>query len=255
MGAGLAGLAELARAHVVGWGIGLLLLGVLGFAAYWALVLSEGAYFGPRVVAWLYDRTAARYDRIKNSQPADDARYLARPLLLALEAAPHPLVLDVGTGTGRVPAALLAEEDFGGRVLGVDRSSGMLGQASCKPGLVSGRCGLVLADAGSLPVGDARFDAVTCLEVLEFTPRPRAVLRELARTLKPGGVLLISNRVGLDVLWYPGRLCGRGRLEAVLQGLGLEVLETEAWQTYYDLIWARKASSAGFGDRAGMQRG
>jgi hypothetical protein len=44
----------------------------------------------------------------------------------------------------------------------------------------------------------------------------------------------------LDVLWYPGRLCGRGRLEAALQALGLQVLETEAWQTYYDLIWAKK---------------
>ncbi|MCL6430631.1 MAG: methyltransferase domain-containing protein [Anaerolineae bacterium] len=250
----MAGLAGLEGAHVVGWGMGLLLLGVLGFAAYWALVLSEGAYFGPRVVAWLYDRTAARYDRIKNTQPSDDARYLARPLLLALEAVPDPLVLDVGTGTGRVPAALLAEEDFCGRVLGVDRSPGMLGQASCKPGVVSERCGLVLGDAGSLPVGDARFDAVICLEVLEFTACPQEVLRELTRALKPGGVLLISNRVGLDALWYPGRLCGRGRLEAALRLLGLEVVETETWQTYYDLIWARKAPSAGL-DRAGTQRG
>jgi len=138
-----------------------------------------------------------------------------------------------------MPMALLAQPDFTGRVVGIDRSRGMLGEAARRL-RGAGQCGLALADAGRLPFGDARLDAVSCLEVLEFTAHPRETLRELARVLKPGGVLLISNRVGPDVLWYPGRLCGRGRLEGALQALGLEVLETEAWQTYYDLIWAKK---------------
>jgi len=74
MGPGLAALAA------VGAGLALAAL-----VAYWALVLSEGVYLGPRVVVWLYDRVAPRYDRIKNADPEDDARYLARPLLIALE--------------------------------------------------------------------------------------------------------------------------------------------------------------------------
>jgi len=216
-----------------------LALAALGLLAYWALVLSEGVYLGPRVVIWLYDQVAPRYDRIKNSDPQDDARYLARPLLVALDRCLAPQVLDVGTGTGRLPRALLAEADFAGSVVGIDRSRGMLAQAAPR---LAGRSAVALAcaDGGHLPFGDGAFDAVTCLEALEFMPDPRATLREMARVLKPGGVMLVSNRVGCDALAYPGRLCGRGRLERELTRMGLEVVESERWQVYYDLVWARK---------------
>lgn len=213
---------------------------MLGLLVYWALVLSEGVYLGPRVVIWLYDRVAPRYDRIKNADPDDDRRYLARPLLLALEGVAAPCVLDVATGTGRLPAALLAEADFRGRVVGVDRSRGMLGQAVPKLAGRPATVALARADAVRLPFAEATFDAVTCLEGLEFTPRPRESLREMVRVLKPGGTLLVSNRVGWDALSYPGRLCGRGRLEAALLRLGLQVVESERWQSYYDLVWARR---------------
>jgi len=221
-------------------GLGLVALGLVG---YWALVLSEGVYLGPRVVTWLYDRTAPRYDGIKNLDPGEDARFLARPLLLALQEVEEPRVLDVATGTGRLPAALLSEGDFSGRVVGVDRSRGMLAEARRKLGRWGGAGGLALADAERLPFPDAAFDAVTCLEALEFMAHPRAALCELVRVLRPGGVVLTSNRVGRDALWYPGHLCSRGRVEALLRVLGLGDVEREAWQVYYDLVWARKAEA------------
>jgi ubiquinone/menaquinone biosynthesis C-methylase UbiE len=204
-------------------------------------VLSEGAYLGPRAVTWLYDRVASRYDRMKNSDPVDDEYCLARPLLLALDGLPEPCVLDVGTGTGRMPAALLAEPGFAGRVVGLDRSRRMLAQAKARPDGRERRPALALGDAGRLPFAEATFDAVTCVEVLEFTAHPEDTLREMARVLKPGGVLLASYRVGVDALWYPGRHCGRGHLEALLDRLGLEHVETQRWQVYYDLVWARRS--------------
>lgn len=45
----------------------------------------------------------------------------------------------------------------------------------------------VFGDAASVPFGDACFDGVFCLEVLEHVPEPESVLREIARVLKPGG--------------------------------------------------------------------
>ncbi len=214
-------------------------LAAVGLGGYWALVLSEGVYLGPGVVRWLYDRIARRYDRIKNLDPQDDARCLARPLLTALDRVAEPLVLDVATGTGRLPLVLLAEGAFTGRAVGLDRSPAMLAEAQRKLG--RGGAPLILGDAGRLPFADRTFDAVTCLEALEFTASPPRALGELIRVLKPGGVLLASNRVGLDALCFPGRGCGRGRLEARLKALGMQDVEGERWQVYYDLVWARKA--------------
>ena len=225
-----------------------LVLSAMGLVVYWAVVLAEGVYLGPRAVIWLYDRTACRYDRIKDVDPRDDARYLARPLLLTLQTSDKPRVLDVATGTGRLPEALLSEGDFTGQVVGIDRSRGMLAEAQKKLARRCAAVGLLLTVAERLPFPDASFDAVTCLEALEFLASPKEALRECVRVLKPGGVLLASNRVGWDVLWFPGRLCGRERVEALLRALGMEDVERELWQVHYDLVWARaKRDGAGEG--------
>jgi SAM-dependent methyltransferase len=51
----------------------------------------------------------------------------------------------------------------------------------------------VCADAVSLPFGEASFDTVVCLEVLEYVWQPAAVLTEVRRLLTPGGTLLLST--------------------------------------------------------------
>jgi len=52
--------------------------------------------------------------------------------------------------------------------------------------------------------------------------------------------LLLSNRVGTDAWWFPGRMAKRGRLERHLEAIGLEDVRMDRWQVHYDLIWARK---------------
>jgi SAM-dependent methyltransferase len=49
-------------------------------------------------------------------------------------------------------------------------------------------------DAGRLPHADASLDAVTAPQILEHLPDPQAMLNEIARVLKPGGVLVVSSR-------------------------------------------------------------
>lgn len=50
----------------------------------------------------------------------------------------------------------------------------------------------VFADAAALPFTDASFDGVVCLEVLEHVADPAAVIREIARVLKPGATAWLS---------------------------------------------------------------
>lgn len=216
-----------------------LAVAILGLV-YWLFVTTEGTYLGPRVVTLLYDWYAKRYDVAKNRSFIYEACLIAWPMVEALGGIAHPRVLDVAAGTGRVALALLREHDFAGTVIGGDRSRPMLLEAQAALRGCDIGADLVQLDAGALSFVDGTFDAVTCLEALEFMWDPAQVLRELRRVLKSGGVLLVSNRVGVDAWWYPGRLCGRGRLERELTKLGFEQIRTERWQSHYDLIWARK---------------
>lgn len=227
---------------VVSWTVAA--LGTVAIIAllYWLLIVTEGTYLGPHVVTLLYDWTAPRYDRIKDLRFVHEMQRLGIPLAQALESASSPRVLDVATGTARLPLALLRQADLHGRIVGLDRSVPMLAHAQAATGDCD-RLTLMQGDAGALPFQDESFDAVACVEALEFMWSPAAVVHEMERVLRPGGVLLVSNRVGLDARLFPGRLCGRGRLERFLARAGFASVETERWQVHYDLIWARKAGS------------
>ena len=223
--------------------VSLTLLGVA--LVYYLLVRTEGVYLGRRIVVWLYDVYAAGYDRIKGYDASYEAWFLAHPILDRLEGLRAPLILDVATGTGRVPVALLAQDDFQGRVIGLDLSRQMLFHAALKLYGDRRRCDLVWHTVEALPFPDGTFDLVTCLEALEFFPQPLDNLRELVRVLRPGGVLVITNRKGLDARLMPGKTQSTPALAAYLrETLGLLDVEEERWQVDYDLIWARKAGES-----------
>ncbi len=223
-----------------------LLLGAMALIAllYWLFIVAEGAYLGPKVVAWTYDLAAGRYDAVKGFRPEDERRYVAGPVLHGLQGVAHPVVLDVATGTGRLPLALL-QVGFGGHIVGLDLSRGMLRQAQAKLRPWKEQVCLVRQDAARLPFADGSFDAVTCLESLEFLPRPSEALAEMVRVLRPGGFLLVTNRVGAEASLLPGRAFPRPRFEAELARLGLVGIEVYRWQVSYDLAEARKGPGVG----------
>ncbi len=223
-----------------------LILGLLGFVllgllVYWQLIIAEGAYLGPRVVTLMYDWSARAYERIKQYDVGAEQWFLGLPLARALEFIPAPLVLDVATGTGRLPRALLRQPAFDGRVIGLDLSRRMLCEAVRRTAQFAHRLTYLWQDAQKLPFDDDTFDAVTCLEALEFTPDPRAVLAELVRVLRPGGVLLTTNRVGPDAKFLPGRAFSRDEFKHLLHEFPLEDVKVWTWQVDYDLTWAVKA--------------
>lgn len=224
----------------VGIVLGIVALLLLAAFLYWAFIITEGAYLGARVVAWTYDLTAQKYDQIKQFRVEDDAWLIGGPLLQKLKDVHKPLVLDVATGTGRLPFMLFSRPLFDGQVIGLDFSRQMLHQAATKLSPYIGRHALVWHNAQHLPFPDATFDAVCCLEALEFTPFPRGVLAEMSRVLRPEGIFVVTNRVNWEGKLMPGKTFSKEQFRAMLQEVGLERIEFRLWQVYYDLIFARK---------------
>lgn len=60
-----------------------------------------------------------------------------------------------------------------------------------------------ICDITAIPVPTDTFDAVLCTEVLEHHPEPIKVVAELARVLKPGGILLLTAPLGSGIHQEP----------------------------------------------------
>lgn len=209
---------------------------------WWLLIATEGVYLGQRVVIWLYDVYATRYDKIKAFSPEYDHLLLANPIMGLI--APHqtPMVLDVATGTGRLPDALLNHTMFQGRIVGVDLSEKMLAQAERKLAQDADRVTLMHAPAEDLPFLDDSFDVVACLEALEFMRDRNAALDEMLRVLRPGGVLLLTLRINMRLM--PGRILSGESLENALYERGVDDVVIEPWQVDYKRVWAMKSGDA-----------
>ena len=99
------------------------------------------------------------------------------------------LVLDVACGTGMVLKRLT--NTTAAHVVGIDISPEMLSGARRlvdRAGLRD-RVNLVRAGAERLPFADATFDAVTFTYLMRYVEDPAVTIREIARVLKPGGVI------------------------------------------------------------------
>jgi arsenite methyltransferase len=108
----------------------------------------------------------------------------------ALDAKPGERVLDVGCGPGFYVAELLEQVGPTGSVVGVDNSGPMLAVATerCR---AHQNAAFHEAEATSLPVESATFDAALCVQVLEYVLDVGAALREIRRALRPGGRLVV----------------------------------------------------------------
>ena len=130
--------------------------------------------------------TYDRYARLLSF--GQDPRWRAF-LVSRVQARPEDVVLDVATGTAAVAIELVRA--FGCSVVGVDQSREMLATASdrLRGAGLDGRVRLVEASAELLPFEDASFDGLTFTYLLRYVDDPGATLRELARVVKPGGVV------------------------------------------------------------------
>jgi SAM-dependent methyltransferase len=106
---------------------------------------------------------------------------------------------------------------------------------------LSERVALREGDASALPWPNGAFDLVTSLEALEFFPRPRRALAEMARVLRPGGTLVISKYPDVWARALPLKGLTRRSMVRTLTRLGFEAIEFADWQPgHYELVIARK---------------
>lgn len=97
------------------------------------------------------------------------------------------LAADIGAGTGFVTEELLAR---GARVVAVDRSQAMLDALGAKfPDRLERRLG----ESEALPLADDSVDCVLANMYLHHVEDPARSIREMARVLKPGGRLVITD--------------------------------------------------------------
>jgi len=216
------------------------LIVLLAVLLYWLLVTTEGVYLGRRMVIWLYDITSKKYDSIKQYDAVAEHFFVVRPLMGQLKNIPAPRILDVATGTGRLPSFVLEDPRFHGRIIGLDPSRRMLTIAAEKLRPYDWRVSLVQQTAVPLPFPANSFDAVTCLEALEFMPSADDALREMVRVLKPGGILFVTRRQGWEAKTFVGRYRAESEFESFLQELGLDGVNSQPWQIDYSQVWGRK---------------
>jgi ubiquinone/menaquinone biosynthesis C-methylase UbiE len=183
----------------------------------------------------VFDESLSR--RIESMYPMRDFRRRRELVHDALRAAPGERVLDVGCGPGFYVAELLERVGPRGAVVGVDSSPQMLGLASrrCEQ---RGEVAFHQAEATSLPVDDAGFDAVLSVQVLEYVPDVAAALAEMHRALRPGGRLVVWDVDWSTVSWHSA---DPGRMDRVLRAFDAHLAHPSLPRTL-----AAQLRSAGF---------
>jgi SAM-dependent methyltransferase len=114
------------------------------------------------------------------------SRLVAKDFLRWLELPAQLDWLDVGCGTGALTQTVLQQAQPRS-VTGIDPSAGFIDYAKAQ--ISDPRVTFEVADAQSLPVQLARFDVAVSGLVLNFVPKPLLAVKEMARTVRPEGVV------------------------------------------------------------------
>ena len=138
-------------------------------------------------------------------------------------------VVDLGSGGGLDVFLAAAKVGPTGKAIGIDMTPEMLTLAranAAKAGLANVEFQESTID--KLPLADASVDCVISNCVINLTPDKHAVFREIARVLKPGGRLAVSDialkqslpaEIGQNMLAYVGCIAGAIPLEEYRSGL------------------------------------
>lgn len=154
---------------------------------------------------------ATEYDAMDFDEPNE--KFAAAALAL-VENIPHPEILDIGTGTARIPI-LMATRRASLSILGVDLAGEMMRVAAgnvAKAGL-SHLVRLQAMDAKALTAADRSYDLVMCNSTVHHLPDPVVGFREIARVVKRGGRVLVrdlARPASAEAAWEIVKRAGAG---------------------------------------------
>jgi ubiquinone/menaquinone biosynthesis C-methylase UbiE len=152
-----------------------------------------------RVSAASFDEATSR--RLERMYGAREVVYRRQLVRQALAPVPGERILDIGCGPGFYEAEVSPELGRTGLVVGVDSSEDMLA-------LARDRCAAFTnvefrnGDASALPVENGAFDAVLCVQVLEYLGDAAGGIAEMTRALRPGGRAVIWDTDWATVSWH-----------------------------------------------------
>jgi phosphatidylethanolamine/phosphatidyl-N-methylethanolamine N-methyltransferase len=140
-----------------------------------------------RAVAAAYDRWAPVYDLVFGA-------VFRQGRSIAIEAANRigGRVLEVGVGTG------ISLPHYSRRctLYGIDISDGILAKARSRARKLANVEAIAVMDAEDLQFEDGAFDVVVAQYVITAVPNPERALEEFARTVRRGGEIIITTRIG-----------------------------------------------------------
>jgi SAM-dependent methyltransferase len=171
---------------------------------------------------------ASAYEAARPEYPLEAVAWMLEPVRAAGRA---PRVADVGAGTGKLTRRLVA---LGADAVAVDPDAGMRAELARRvPGVP-----VLEGTAEALPLDDASCDAVVLGQAWHWV-EPEAGCREIARVLRPGGVLgLAWNQRDTTVPWVARlrEVTGASNAELLLEADGPAVtapfpaLERREWR-------------------------
>jgi phosphatidylethanolamine/phosphatidyl-N-methylethanolamine N-methyltransferase len=140
-----------------------------------------------RTVAAAYDRWAPVYDLVFGA-------VFRRGRNIAIQAADRVggRVLEVGVGTG----ISLPSYSKRCKLYGIDISEGLLAKARERAATLDNVEAIAVMDAEDLKFEDGAFDVVVAQYVITAVPNPERALDEFARTVRRGGEIIITTRIG-----------------------------------------------------------
>jgi ubiquinone/menaquinone biosynthesis C-methylase UbiE len=169
---------------------------------------------------------AAEWDSIRALHVAESQ--VEKAMEQALGAGPFELLVDLGTGTGRILELFGPRAD---KALGFDLNHDMLAYARAKlerEGL--GQAQVRHGDLYNIPLPDGAADAVVVHQVLHFLDDPAAAVAEAARLLAPGGRLLVVDFAPHELEFLREQSAhrrlgfGRAQLGRMMEAAGLKLL-------------------------------